>query len=127
VGGFDWPPETALYLIWKDPWMTVASDTYIAATLATVGWQVPHTGGGRAGAARYPRLDDLAAEAMRADRLLLATEPYRFRESHAQELRRRLGGKAVDLIDGEWTSWYGSRAIAGLAKLAQFRRRCLSR
>jgi len=121
----DWPAEHVLYLVWKDPWMTVASDTYIAATLAAVGWQAPHPPGGEHGATRYPRLDDIDAEAMRVDRLLLATEPYRFRESHVQELRRRLGGKAVDLIDGEWTSWYGSRAIAGLAKLAQFRRRCL--
>ena len=29
----------------------------------------------------------------------------------------------VSLIDGEMTSWYGSRAIAGLRYLADFRRR----
>ncbi len=127
IGRVDWPPETVLYLIWKDPWMTVASDTYIAATLATVGWRVPHGAGGPAGAARYPRLADLDAEAARIDRVLLSTEPFRFREVHAQELRRRLGGKPVDLIDGEWTSWYGSRAIAGLEHLAGFRRDRLRR
>jgi ABC-type Fe3+-hydroxamate transport system substrate-binding protein len=32
------PRERVLYLIWKDPWMTVGADTYIARTLATVGW-----------------------------------------------------------------------------------------
>jgi hypothetical protein len=42
-------------------------------------------------------------------------------------LKRRWQGKPVELIDGEWASWYGSRAIDGLAKLAQFRRRCLQR
>jgi hypothetical protein len=27
----------------------------------------------------------------------------------------------VELIDGEWTSWYGVRAIGGLRALAQLR------
>jgi hypothetical protein len=54
--------------------------------------------------------------------VLLSTEPFRFAARHAQEMRARLAGKPVDLIDGEWTSWYGSRAIAGLEKLAAFRR-----
>ena len=53
-----WPVERVLYLIWKDPWMTVAADTYIARTLARVGWTVTHGPGGERGAARYPRIDD---------------------------------------------------------------------
>jgi ABC-type Fe3+-hydroxamate transport system substrate-binding protein len=118
----DWPAETVLYLIWKDPWMTVAADTYIARTLAAVGWQVPHPPGGSRGAARYPRLADLDAEFAGVDRVLLSTEPFSFLERHAQELRRRWPGKPVELIDGEWTSWYGVRAIEGLRQLAGFRR-----
>jgi len=117
-----WPNETVLYLIWKDPWMTVAADTYIARTLATVGWRVTQPPGGDAGSARYPRLDDLDAEAAGVARVLLSTEPFRFREKHASELRARWPGKPVDLIDGEWTSWYGVRAIDGLAQLSGFRR-----
>jgi ABC-type Fe3+-hydroxamate transport system substrate-binding protein len=117
-----WPTETVLYLIWKDPWMTVAADTYIAATLATVGWRVSRREGGPSGAARYPRIADLDAEVARVDRVLLSTEPFRFRDSHARQLAARFGGKPVDLIDGEWTSWYGSRAITGVAQLAAFRR-----
>lgn len=117
-----WPPERVLYLIWQEPWMTVAADTYIAGTLATVGWQVPHPPGGERGAARYPRLDDLAAAVAGVDRVLLSTEPYAFRERHRAQMRARFPGTPVDLIDGEWTSWYGSRAIGGLARLAEFRR-----
>ena len=30
------PDERVLYLIWREPWMTIARDTYIAATLAEV-------------------------------------------------------------------------------------------
>ena len=118
----DWPRETVLYLIWKDPWMTVAADTYIARTLAAVGWQVPHGSGGFSGAARYPQIADLDAEVGRIDRVLLSTEPYRFRDKHAAALRARFPRTPIDLIDGEWTSWYGARAIDGLAQLAAFRR-----
>ena len=43
--------ERVLYLIWREPWMTVARDTYIAATLAEVGWStVPAVEGGETGA-----------------------------------------------------------------------------
>ena len=122
----DWPHEAVLYLIWKDPWMTVASDTYIACTLAALGWQVPHGKGGLSGAARYPQLPDLDAEIARVERVLLSTEPYMFREQHVVELHGRFPGKPVDLIDGEWVSWYGSRAIGALARLAEFRRARLS-
>lgn len=113
----DWPRERVLYLIWKDPWMTVASDTYIARTLACVGWEVPHGPGGERGAARYPALADLDAAAAQADRVLLSTEPFMFRARHVDALRARLAGTPVELIDGEMTSWYGSRACRGLAYL----------
>lgn len=119
----DWPRETVLYLIWKDPWMTIAADTYIARTLARVGWDVPHGPGGERGAARYPALDDLDKEVARVDRVLLSTEPFMFRARHLDELRARFPGKPIELIDGEMTSWYGSRAIRGLAWLRAFRKR----
>ncbi len=115
-----WPAQRVLYLIWKDPWMTVASDTYIAGTLALVHWQVLHGPGGFAGAARYPRID-LKEQASRAERVLLATEPFRFRDRHVRELRARFPGTPVDLIDGTTTSWYGARAVTGLRALRALR------
>jgi ABC-type Fe3+-hydroxamate transport system substrate-binding protein len=33
------PERNVLYLIWRDPWMTVAPDTYIAQTLALFNWR----------------------------------------------------------------------------------------
>ena len=33
------PEQSVLYLIWRDPWMTVAPETYIAQTLALFGWR----------------------------------------------------------------------------------------
>jgi len=113
-----WTPEKVLYLIWKDPWMTVSSTTYIARTLATVGWQVAP----QADAARYPQVA-LPAAAAGVELVLLSSEPYMFRESHLAELQARLPGKRVALIDGEMTSWYGSRAVAGLRYLPRLRAR----
>jgi hypothetical protein len=117
----DWPRERVLYLIWKDPWMTIAADTYIARTLACVGWQVTTPPGGWAGAARYPRVDDVVAAANAVDRVLLSTEPFLFTEAHARELSAQVA-PPVRLIDAEMTSWYGSRAIPGLAYLRELRR-----
>lgn len=115
-----WPRETVLYLIWKNPWMTVASDTYIARTLGCVGWNVTTSEGGWAGAARYPTVPDLEDAAQRVDRILLSSEPFMFRQPDVDELRARLQ-TPVDLIDAEMTSWYGSRAIRGLRYLRTIR------
>lgn len=117
------PPERVLYLIWREPWMTVARDTYIAAMLAEVGWRtLPDVDGGAAGAARYPAFDWNAPWLAAVQRVLLSSEPYRFREAHVAEVRA-LAGRAAMLIDGEMASWYGSRVIAGLRYLAALRRR----
>lgn len=107
------PQRRVLYLIWKDPWMTVSRDTYISRTLALFGLHtVPEEA-----AQRYPKLEDLGS--VDADLVLLSSEPYRFRERHLIEVAG-LAGKPALLIDGEMTSWYGPRAIAGLDYLNAF-------
>jgi ABC-type Fe3+-hydroxamate transport system substrate-binding protein len=111
--GRDRPAQEVLYLIWRDPWMTVSPDTYIARTLALVGWRtVPHAAG-----ERYPEVD-LRGLAGRVDRALLSSEPFHFKDSHRDEVAELVPGAEVSLIDGEMTSWYGNRAIAGLRYLA---------
>ncbi|MCK6385335.1 MAG: helical backbone metal receptor [Rhodocyclaceae bacterium] len=110
------PRERVLYLIWKDPWMSVARETYISAMLAAAGWDtLPERS-----EARYPQLDAVLPGQTFADRVLLATEPYRFTEQHLAEAAARFGAP-VQLIDGEMVSWYGSRAAAGLRYLARLR------
>ena len=103
-----------LYLIWKDPWMTVSRDTYVSRTLALFGLETLPA----SAEARYPELSDLDVG---AKAILLSTEPYRFGERHRKELQQQTN-LAVHLIDGEMTSWYGPRAIAGLRYLADFSR-----
>lgn len=113
-----WPPRRVLYLIWREPWMSVSRDTYIARTLALVSWQtwVAPTD------ARYPSLD-LSAEMLAAvDTVLLSSEPYRFTVADTANLaaEHALDPARVRLIDAEMVSWYGSRAIAGLDYLEAF-------
>jgi hypothetical protein len=115
------PEQSVLYLIWRDPWMTVASDTYIAQTLALFGWRNPCSPeGDKDSAVRYPEVD--LAEFSGVDRVLLSSEPFHFKEHHVAEVEELVPGAKVSLIDGEMTSWYGSRAIAGLDYLAEYTR-----
>ena len=106
-------PRNVLYLVWKDPWMTVSRDTYISRTLALFGM---HTLPAEA-QDRYPRLSDLRLQG--TDAVLLSTEPYRFGERHREEVEA-LTGRPAYLVDGEMTSWYGPRAINGLGYLKDF-------
>jgi ABC-type Fe3+-hydroxamate transport system substrate-binding protein len=105
--------KKVLYLIWKDPWMTVSRDTYVSRTLQLFGMvTVPEKA-----EKRYPELKNVDLPG--ADLVLLSTEPYRFRDKHRVELQASLR-KPVHLIDGEMTSWYGPRAISGLRYLSRF-------
>jgi ABC-type Fe3+-hydroxamate transport system substrate-binding protein len=110
------PRERVLYLIWRKPWMTVSSDTYVSRTLALAGLETVEVESD----ARYPALDDADPAWDRAARILLSTEPYAFRPRDADALRTTLA-KPVDLIDGEWTSWYGARAAIGARALREWR------
>ena len=114
LGAAGRPRRDVLYLIWRDPWMTISPDTYISAMLRLANWHtLPRTA-----ADRYPVVD-LGAFDGSVDRVLLSSEPFRFRERHIPEVAALVPSAQVSLIDGEMTSWYGSRAIRGLQYLAQ--------
>ncbi len=113
-------PQRVLYLIWREPWMTVARDTYISRMLDLINWQTwPDDVGGQSGAARYPVLRGDEAWLQNVQHVLLSSEPYRFNESHVAEVNAWLPKATVQLVDGEMLSWYGSRAVKGLAYVAQ--------
>lgn len=114
----DRAPQRALVLIWREPWMTVARDTYIARLLARVNWQTwPAVEGGDHGAARYPVLRGDEDWLHRIERVLLPSEPYAFGAEHLDEVRRLCPRARVHLVDGEALTWWGPRVIEGLALL----------
>ncbi len=111
-------PRDVLYLIWREPWMTVAPHTYISRTLALFNWHTQPT----TPSEPYPQID-INAFARKVDHVLLSSEPYHFRERQVAEIIAAVDGAEVSLIDGEMTSWYGSRAIEGLRHLAEYTHR----
>ena len=112
------PPRRVLYLIWKKPWMGLSRGTYIANALGLVNWQVV----GHRDGVDYPELELTPQLLAEAELVLFSTEPYPFKEADLDAFARTYHcarGK-LRLIDGEYASWYGPRAIAGLDYLAEF-------
>jgi ABC-type Fe3+-hydroxamate transport system substrate-binding protein len=109
----DRPEQQVLYLIWRDPWMTIAPDTYISRTLALFNWRTVPASADE----RYPPVDLAAVD---VDRVLLSSEPFHFKEQHVPEVEALVPAAKVSLIDGEMTSWYGSRAVAALDYLREY-------
>ncbi len=113
------PVESVLYAIWKDPWMSVSRDTYVSQILAAVGWKTLPIQASK----RYPEVPETDSSWREADRVFLASEPYSFGDEHVALLKNEWQLKQpVALIDGEMVSWYGVRAIEGLLYLAALRR-----
>lgn len=99
-------PLNIAYLIWKNPYMTVGSDTFIHAMLAQCGFSNVF-----AGANRYPAISLEELKARQPDVLFLSSEPYPFSEKDIEELRPQLPGTRIMLVNGEYFSWYGSRLL----------------
>jgi ABC-type Fe3+-hydroxamate transport system substrate-binding protein len=97
-------PQKALYLIWRDPWMSVGGDTYIHDVMRQLGYE--NVVGDQL---RYPTLSVEEIRALAPERILLSSEPYPFKEVHLAEWLAILPEAEVELADGEFFSWYGSR------------------
>ena len=109
-----------LYLIWRQPWMTVARDTYISRLLARAGWQtLPAQEGGERGAARYPALHGDEPWLADVREVLLSSEPYAFTHEHLAQAQALCPQARVRLVDGALLSWYGPRTAAGLRYLRE--------
>lgn len=110
--------QRVLYIIWQDPWMAVAADTYIASVLEQMNWHVIHP----AGRARYPVFNFSDLDLDQIDQVLFSSEPYSFDARHIAQFSLEFPRHAAKarLIDGEMISWYGSRAIKALNYLAGY-------
>lgn len=105
-------PVRFAYLIWRNPWMSVNTDTFVHALLSQAGGV--NVFGGRD--ERYPEIavEDLVTT--RPDRVLLSSEPFPFAEQHIRELCELTGlpPDRFQLVDGEYLSWHGSRTPDGV-------------
>ena len=100
------------YLIWREPWMAVNGDTFVSALLTDAGGRnvfASHTD-------RYPTITPGELAAADPHVVLLSTEPFPFKSSHADELAELSGlpRERFQIVDGEMLSWHGSRTPAGI-------------
>lgn len=116
------PHPRCLYLIWQEPYMTVGADTYIASMMQACGLALPDPA-----LTRYPAVD-IEAFLLRhtVDAILLSSEPYPFREKHAQALQQATGVPTY-CVDGQMFSWYGTLILPGLLYGRALRGRLLHR
>ncbi|MEZ5841787.1 MAG: helical backbone metal receptor [Hyphomicrobiales bacterium] len=106
------PWRRVLYLIWKTPWMTVGSATYISRMMQAAHWRtMPDLA-----EPRYPTIALTADLLDTVDLVLFASEPFPFKPRHIADFCQAFPEHAAKAmaIDGQMISWYGSRAIAGL-------------
>lgn len=89
------------YLIWKNPYMTIGSDTFIHDVLEKMGLENICKN-----QTRYPEIS--LAEMQKAEFILLSSEPFPFQQKHIDELQNELPNSKIILVDGEAFSWFGT-------------------
>lgn len=104
------------YFIWYRPWMAAGGDTFINDILSRMGFQNVLKDKNR-----YPEVNPADLLHAGVEKILLSSEPFPFGEKHIAELQSLLPDVAVQLVDGEMFSWYGSR----LLQAADYLDRCV--
>lgn len=96
--------KSALYLIWKDPFMSVGNDTFIHDMLQQAGYK-----NAADNLLRYPELSIEQIKTLQPEIIMLSSEPYPFKEKHLEEIQAIVPNTKIIIVDGEMFSWYGSR------------------
>lgn len=107
-------PVRSVYLIWRDPWMTVGRDTIIHDVMARGG--LANVFGDQT---RYPAVTADEIREARPEAVLLSSEPYPFAEKDVAEVKALAPQSRVVLVDGEAFSWYGPRLAAAPVEIAR--------
>lgn len=100
---------SVIYLIWKNPYMTVGKNTFIDSILSNIGLENCIT------EQRYPEITIEEIQKLKPKLLLLSSEPFPFGVNHLNELQKQLPNTNVKIVDGEMFSWYGSRLVKSFA------------
>lgn len=95
-------PRRVCYLIWKNPYMSVGSDTFIHDMLESNGFENVF-----ADRTRYPETSIEEIMERRPELVFLSSEPYPFKEKDKADFQPI----KTYLVDGESFSWYGSRLL----------------
>jgi ABC-type hemin transport system substrate-binding protein len=103
--------------IWKKPYMSVGSDTYVHDVLETCGGENVF-----GDAVRYPTATLEEIETARPEEILLPDEPYPFSAEDLEEFYSLDVPAAredrIHLVDGKLLTWYGPRMASSLVQLS---------
>lgn len=104
------PQKSALYFIWKNPYMVAGKNSFINAMLSLCGLQniAPEEN------ARYPALSLEQIQEIEPEVIILSSEPYPFCSGDLHQIAEKLPRTQAYLLNGEIFSWYGSRLIPAL-------------
>ena len=109
-------PLRIFYAIWREPWMTINSDTFIHDHLQACGAENVF---GSNASSRYPEVTLEAIRAAAPDVIWLPSEPYRFKEKHLADFAGcpdipAVRNRRVELVNGDNVCWFGVRQIEGM-------------
>ena len=113
----DFNTKRTAYLIWRNPYMVAAKNTFIDEMLRYGGFENCFSQ-----QTRYPEITIEDLRKVRPELIFLSSEPYPFKEKHIAELQIACPDVNVELVDGELFSWYGNRLLKSadyLQKLQQ--------
>ncbi|HVG16221.1 MAG TPA: helical backbone metal receptor, partial [Chitinophagaceae bacterium] len=104
------PMVRTLYLIWREPYMSVGGDTFINNMLHYAGFDNTLKN-----ESRYPMITTTELAETNSELILLSSEPYPFSQKNVHEIEElfnnRPGAPKIRLVDGAIFSWYGSRLL----------------
>lgn len=109
---------TALYFVWRKPWLSVGGDTFIHEMMKWAGFNNLLSG-----QSRYPEVDLQNWPGPNPEYILLSSEPYPFAELHIAEVQAAFPHSKILLVDGESFSWYGSRVVKSMEYFSSLRDR----
>ncbi|HRN41655.1 MAG TPA: helical backbone metal receptor [Vicingus sp.] len=96
--------KSTLYFIWREPFMSVGSSTFIHDVMERAGFvNAIET------SENYPIVTSEQIKSINPQLILLSSEPYPFKEKHIKEFKMLSKNAQILLVDGELFSWYGSR------------------
>ena len=114
-------PFRYAYWIWKDPWMTLSDDTYVADLLRLAGGVNAYGGA----TDRYPETTPAEATVREIEVHLFPDEPYPFAAARHEALAAALfpEARARLFVPGDDWCWHGARSLEGLARVRELARR----
>lgn len=99
--------ETACYLIWNRPMMTINQQTFISEMMNLSGFSNVFALKNEP----YPIIQKEELREKSPTYILLSTEPFSFTEKHQLQYQEQFPNSKVILVDGEMFSWYGSKML----------------